>query len=142
MQDRERVTCVQRTFLNIAACKSVQSPNIHMKTGLLSLLPAVIVVLCATSNAAAESGGDYIKVEIKGTLQTGVMAIGAETTGTVIRANNVTWELDLSDNPQLQEEARKLDRKTVLVTGTYEKRKGVEIRERHVVKVAALKSAE
>ncbi|HOB32989.1 MAG TPA: hypothetical protein PKH32_08935 [Verrucomicrobiota bacterium] len=32
---------------------------------------------------------DYIKVEIKGTLSTGVMAIGGETTGTIIQSGDV-----------------------------------------------------
>src|SRR5580765_8240466 len=76
-----------------------------------------------------ETDGDYIKVEIKGTLETGMMAIGGETTGTIIRVKNVTWELDLGHNKELQALATKLQKKPVLVTGTYQKLKGVEIRE-------------
>lgn len=87
------------------------------------------------------SAGDYIKVEIKGTLETGLMAIGGETTGTVIRVNDVTWELDFGGSKELQESATKLNKKTVLLTGTYQKIKGVEIRERHIIKVATLKPA-
>lgn len=85
---------------------------------------------------------NYIKVEIKGTLETGLMAVGGETTGTVIRANNVTWELDLGGNPDLPTLAKTLNAKTVVVTGTYQKIKGVEIPERHIVRVATLKAAE
>lgn len=112
-----------------------------MKTKIVSLALVAFMSLLVTACAAENSEGDYIKVEIKGTLQTGVMAIGAETTGTVVRVNNVTWELDLGGSKELQELAAKLDKKAVLVTGTYEKRKGVEIRERHIVKVATLKAA-
>jgi hypothetical protein len=45
----------------------------------------------------------------------------------------------LGNSKELQALATKLQKKTVLVTGTYEKVKGVEIRERHIVKVATLK---
>ena len=38
--------------------------------------------------------------------------------------------------------AEKLNGKTVIVTGTYQKKKGVEIKERHIVKVATLKAAD
>jgi hypothetical protein len=69
------------------------------------------------------------------------MAIGGETTGTVIRVNNVTWELDFGGSKDLQEQATKLHKKPALVTGTYQKIKGVEIRERHIIKVATLKPA-
>jgi hypothetical protein len=93
-------------------------------------------------SCAEKAEGQYIKVEIKGTLQAGVMAIGGETTGTLIHANNVTWELDFGDKTDLRGQAKKLDKKTVLVTGNYEKRKGVEIRERNIVKVETLKAAE
>jgi len=113
-----------------------------MKTSLVLFALIVPMALLATVLAGESSGGDYIKVEIKGRLQTGMMAIGGETTGTVIRVNNVTWELDLGRNEELRKLATELNKKTVLVTGTYEKRKGVEVRERHVVKVATLKAAE
>jgi hypothetical protein len=112
-----------------------------MKTAIASILLVVLALSCLPAGADENVSGDYIKVEIKGTLQTGMMAIGGETTGTIIRANNVQWELDLGGNAQLQANAEKLDGKSVVVTGRYEKRKGVEIRERHIVKVETLKAA-
>ncbi|MDC0294766.1 hypothetical protein OAK98_05150, partial [Mariniblastus sp.] len=39
---------------------------------------------------------DYIKVEVRGKLNNEIMAIGGETTGVIITANGVTWELDFS----------------------------------------------
>jgi hypothetical protein len=107
------------------------------------ILPVFIAVaMCFVSTVFAGESGDYIKVEVKGTLQTHVMAIGGEITGTIIRANNVTWELDFGDDKELQSSAEKLDQKTILVTGTYEKKKGIEVKERHIIKVATLKATE
>jgi hypothetical protein len=102
---------------------------------------AAEIGIIETASASAPSAGDYIKVEIKGTLETGLMAIGGETTGTVIRVNDVTWELDFGGSKELQASATKLHKKPALVTGTYQKIKGVEIRERHIIKVATLNPA-
>lgn len=84
----------------------------------------------------------YINVEVKGKLQHGVFAIGGETTGTVVTANNITWELHLGKEAELQKTAEKLSGQPVLVTGTLEKRKGVEIRQRWIVHVETLKPAD
>ncbi|MEW6306588.1 MAG: hypothetical protein AB1705_24240 [Verrucomicrobiota bacterium] len=103
------------------------------------------ILACAVAAPAADrKAGDqgYIKVEIKGRLQMGLVAIGGETTGTTIRVNNVTWELDLGTGKDLRDTARKLDDQMVLVTGTYRRAKGVEIADRHIVKVATLKAAD
>ena len=113
-----------------------------MRISILTSTLIFLMPLLAIVHAGENEKSDYIKVEIKGTLQTGVMAIGGETTGTVIRVNNVTWELDLGNNKELRDLSDKLNNKTVLVSGTYEKRRGVEIRERHIVKVITLKAAE
>lgn len=112
-----------------------------MKIRLVSLTLGILMSFFAVALAADQDEGEYIKVEIKGTLETGLMAIGGETTGTVVRVKNVTWELDLGNSKELAALATKLQKKTVLVTGTYQKVKGVEIRERHIVKVATLKPA-
>jgi hypothetical protein len=81
------------------------------------------------------------KVEVKGTLRTGVVAIGAETTGIVIQTKKGTFELDLGKNNKLRKEAKKLNGKVVVVTGTLEIRKGVEVKERKIIRVATLKAA-
>jgi hypothetical protein len=110
-------------------------------------LPITICVLLLKAFSTVALGAetdsqDYIKVEIKGTLSTGVMAIGAETTGTVIQSGEVRWELDFGSDEELRRSAAKLNKKKAIVTGIYERRRGVEIRERHVVKVSALKPAD
>jgi len=96
-------------------------------------------VLTARADKEPEPG---IKVEIVGTLETGVVAIGGETTGTVIHVQKITWELDLGNNPDFIKLAKELDKKTALVTGTYYEKMGVEIKTRKIVKVTSLKAAE
>ncbi len=107
----------------------------------MSLLVAALM-LTVVPVAADNDNHQYIKVEIRGILETGVIAIGGETTGTVINANGVTWELDFGDNKNFHDLKKRLHRKEALVTGTYKKIKSVEIRERNIVKVTTLKSAE
>ncbi len=80
----------------------------------------------------------YVKVEVKGKLTTGVMAIGGETTGTLIKAGNIQWELDLSKKPKLAAKAKMLNGKTVYVTGKLQRKSGVEIRQRWIVHVETL----
>jgi hypothetical protein len=88
---------------------------------------------------AGEEKGDYIRVEVRGTLRTGIAAIGGETTGTLITAKGARWELDLSGNPAWRKLAEKLDGKKAALTGTLEVRPGVEIRQRWIVTVTSLK---
>jgi hypothetical protein len=110
-----------------------------MKLIFVPTLLAAVVSITFMAMAAVSPEEDYIKVEVRGTIRTGVMAIGAETTGTIIQSKNVRWELDLGGNKELREQVGKLDGKTAVVTGAYELRKGVEVRERHVVKVVEIK---
>ena len=84
-----------------------------------------------TKTALTES----IQVTVVGRLASGVMAIGGETTGTTITANNITWELDLQDDEQLVEAVDRLGKSRARVTGTLIKKRGVEIRERMIVLV-------
>src|SRR5688500_17006033 len=110
---------------------------------MLKLLLSAVAFLAAGPAmflAAGEEPEDSIQVEVHGTLETGIVAIGGETTGTIIRAGNVTWELDLGSDPKLAELAEKLNKKKAVVSGTYSKKKGVEIPERHIVKVKSLKA--
>ena len=84
--------------------------------------------------------GDYVKVEVRGTLATSMMAIGGETTGYTITARGVTWELAFPD-PRLKARADALEGRTVVVSGTLEVRPGVEIRSRSIVAVTSLREA-
>lgn len=81
--------------------------------------------------------GERVEVRVKGKLTDGIMAIGGETTGTVIRARNVTWELDVS-GPGLREKAAKLNGKTVVVTGAVRQKAGIEIAKRTILVVKTL----
>jgi selenophosphate synthetase-related protein len=92
--------------------------------------------------AEKESAKESITVEIRGTLNTGVFAIGGETTGTTITASGLTFELELGDKPELVKQAESLDGQSVIVTGTLEGRKGVEIPLRWIVTVKSLKLGE
>jgi hypothetical protein len=112
------------------------------RCGIAAAVVAFLAV-AALPPAAAQDGDQYIKVEIKGTLKTGVVATEAETTGTVITIKTkgdleVTWELDLGNNAEFIAVAKKLDNKTALATGIYHKKKGVEMPERHIVTVTGL----
>jgi len=110
-----------------------------MKTLLLVL--AILLPLLGSVILGAEEEEAYIDVEIKGKLETGIKAIGGETTGTIIRIDKIVWELDLGGNKELIALAEKLDKQPVIVTGRYQQKQGVEIRVRHIVTVKTLKGA-
>jgi hypothetical protein len=101
----------------------------------------LMMVALGASPSASSPAGDYIRVEIRGTLRTGMMAIGGETTGTVVSARGATWELDLTQLPEGHRRAESLDRRRVLVKGSLEIRPGVERRERAIVAVTSLEPA-
>jgi hypothetical protein len=91
----------------------------------------------STVHAAGAEG--RIDVTIHGVVKHGVVAIGAETTGTTISANGVTWDLELKGRQA--EAAAQLDGRMAIVTGRLEPRRGVERRERYVVIVTSIKPA-
>jgi hypothetical protein len=104
-----------------------------------------VAFLLAAAMAAALSGApaadESIEVVVRGTLRTGIMAIGGETTGTTITARGLTWELDFGADGALRRKADALSRRRVVVRGTLEPRAGVEVRQRLVVKVRSLEAA-
>jgi hypothetical protein len=83
--------------------------------------------------------GEYIDVTVMGTLKTGVMAIGAETTGVTITSGAVTWELDLEGNQR--EVASRLNGRKAIVSGRLRSESGVEVKTRFIVKVRSIKAA-
>ena len=85
---------------------------------------------------------DSITVAIVGTLRTGISAIGGETTGTTITAKGITWELQLGERLSYQQAAERLHGKRVIVRGTLERRRGVEIKERWIVTVTELQAVD
>ena len=113
-----------------------------MQKLLATLVTAVGFILPLVLSAAGRDGDHYAKVEIKGIIQTNMAAIGGETTGVVIKAGDLSWELDLGENRVLQELAERLNGKTVLIKGTLMRLKGTEIGERNVVVVESLSASD
>lgn len=109
-----------------------------------TLLPAALLLALTWAAPQAPAGDapadSYIRVEIKGTVRTGIVAIGGETTGTLIATKQGSFELD-TKNPKLRQALEKLDGKTAVVTGTLNFRKGVERGQRMVVTVTDVKAA-
>jgi hypothetical protein len=105
-------------------------------------LPLLLASVTWTALADDKPPADSIQVEVRGTLQTGIVAIGGETTGTIIKSGNVTWELDLGGDANLIAQATKLNMKKALVRGAYYKKPGIEIAERHIVRVKSLAPAD
>ena len=89
--------------------------------------------------AAGGAGREYVKVEIRGKLETGIVAIGGETTGIQIQADGITLELDLRALPELAKQLESLNGKQVEVTGQLTERQGVETGKRRIVMVKSLK---
>lgn len=75
------------------------------------------------------------RVELTGTLRTGIVAVGGETTGIIIETKDAKYELDFGKDKELRQKAEKLNGKAVTVAGTLETRKGVEVKERKIVAV-------
>jgi hypothetical protein len=106
---------------------------------------ALLLVLLGTVASAAEKPAadvdEIIEVRIVGTLRTGVVAIGGETTGMTITARGVTWELDTGIDPGLRKLAAMMNNSKVEVTGTVEVRQGVERGARTIVAVRVINRA-
>jgi hypothetical protein len=101
----------------------------------------VILICAAMLSAGSGPAEESITATVVGTLRTGIVAIGGETTGTTITAKGIKWELDFGKNADLRATAEKLDGKLVTVSGKLERRQGVETKERWIVTVTSLKGA-
>lgn len=107
------------------------------------ILMAAAVVLLAVLPGTTQEPKDKKEAVWTGKLQTGVFAIGGETTGIVLATKDKgRFELDLGKNKALREQAEKLNGKQVEVKGTLMIRKGVEIKERRIITVTSVKEAE
>lgn len=98
-------------------------------------------VRTVNGQAASSAQQDFISVTVVGTLQTGILAIGGETTGTTITSKGITWELDMGELPTVRKAAEKLNGKKVMVRGSLELRKGTEVRQRWIVTVTHFEAA-
>jgi len=104
----------------------------------MARLFAVTTLLCLLALPALAADKE---VQVRGTLKTGIVAIGGETTGTIVRTKAGTFELDLGKDKELRALAKKLDGKEVVVSGPLQVRKGVEVKERRIITVKTLKAA-
>ena len=87
---------------------------------------------------AAAEAGEYVRVEMRGEVSTGLAAIGGETTGAAIKADGITFELDFGGKSQLTEKAEAANGQVAKVTGRLERRAGVEVKERWILLVETL----
>jgi hypothetical protein len=100
------------------------------------LSAAALAAVPATGTKPADS-----TLTVTGKLATGIMAIGAETTGvTITTAQRQTYELDIKD-AALKRTADGLDGKEVTVTGTLTIKAGVEVAQRRIIAVKTLEAA-
>ena len=102
------------------------------------VVAAFAILTLSTVLHAADAGK---KVELIGTLKTGIVAIGGETTGNIIVTKDGTYELDFGKDKDLKVKAEKLNGKEVTVAGTLVVRPGVEVKERKIVTVTSLDEA-
>jgi hypothetical protein len=84
---------------------------------------------------------DAAESTFTGTLRTGIMAIGGETTGVILETDAGTYELDVRANQDAERKLESLEGKKVVVTGTYAPRPGVEIKQRRIVIVRSIREA-
>jgi hypothetical protein len=104
---------------------------------------SMVLFFCGACVVAADKDDkdSYIKVTAKGTLKTGVVGIGGETTGITLQTKDGTVELEIKDKDLLKK-AEGLDGKAVVVTGTFAIKPGVEVKARLIVTVDLLKKAD
>jgi hypothetical protein len=97
---------------------------------------ALVLVGMMTATVLAEGPVDSIHLEIKGKVTTGVVAIGAETTGVVI-ATPGGFSCELAGKVD-----EKLNGKVCHVKGTFQIKQGVEVRARNILTIASIEAVE
>jgi len=103
---------------------------------------AMSLFACMAQTSAPATQGDNA-ISVTGTLHTGVVAVGGETTGTELSADkNGGYELDLTAHAELVKKADALNGQQVSVTGTLTTKAGVERSPRHIIKVETLEKAD
>ena len=114
-----------------------------LMTKLLDMAAAAVILLLPIKvSAVGRDNASYVKIELKGIIQTQIMAIGGETTGVIIKVSDLSWDLDLGTNRQLHELAERLHGKTAVVRGTLKRISGIERGERDVVVVESLSESD
>ncbi len=108
----------------------------------LVLGPCVLLAAMVAAGDKPAEDVDIIEVRIVGTLRTGVVAVGGETTGMTITTRGVTWELDTGIDPGLRKLAAMMNGTKVEVVGTLDVRPGVETGPRTIVFVRTISRAQ
>jgi len=103
-----------------------------------TFLTTLTILLGIALLAAAQ--GQANQLTLTGTLQTGVMAAGAETTGVTLTVSNQAYELDLPTN-DLKKIADSLNGKQATAKGTLTLKQGVELKQRRILTVSSLEPA-
>jgi outer membrane protein OmpA-like peptidoglycan-associated protein len=75
--------------------------------------------------------------EWTGRVQTGMMAVGGETTGIVLTVGNERFELQAADE-SMRRQLGDLNGKTATIRGTLEVRPGVEVQSRRIITVSEI----
>lgn len=110
-----------------------------------AIQPTLTRLIMTDEGAAAErdageaTTADGVTVRAVGTVRTGLVAIGGETTGTTIAAGDLELELDLGGRPELAAVAERLDGRRGIATGRLHRVRGVERGDRWIVKVRELR---
>lgn len=60
---------------------------------------------------------EYVVVEIVGRVRTEFQSVGGDTTGTLVAADGIVWELDLQNDPQLMDAASQLGSSLARISG-------------------------
>jgi hypothetical protein len=107
-----------------------------MRTKTMVAVLSLAALVPAQDKKDPKTADGMIKLEIKGTVTTGIVAIGGETTGVLINTKQgFACELEGAND-------EKYNKKTCIVSGTFGVRGGVEVRNRSILKVDSIKAAE
>jgi hypothetical protein len=107
---------------------------------ILLCLAALMTQVLWAADPPVNPDDDAITIQVVGTLHTGLVVIGGETTGTEVRSKGRTWELEFPQNTKLKQSADTLNGKRVSVEGSLEYREGVELKGRWIITVTRLQA--
>ena len=100
----------------------------------LLALPLLILAAGAASAPATNT------LTLTGMVQTGVMAVGGESTGIQLTSGGVSYELEIK-NAELKKKAEELNGKSATVKGTLTIKQGVERGQRLIITVETIAAA-
>ncbi len=83
-------------------------------------------------------GKESVTVEIVGGVRTGIPSTGVETTGNLIAANNIVWELDFQNKEALLKSAMNVGDSLARVKGELVMERGTDARSRFIVQVESI----